>query len=379
MNQSDRLKQLVSRQFEGDAVFLFWKGRVGLYAILKAWGIGPDDEVIVPAFTCVVVPNAVLYLGAKPVYVDVEEQSLNTTLRRIEAARTGKTKAVICQNTFGLSSEVDVIAGWAASEGLLSVEDCTHGFGGSFHGRPNGSYCDAAFFSSQWNKPVSSGIGGFVVARDAKLVKGLSKLESQLAKPRRSELVSLNVQLWARRKLLTDGTYWTLLKLYRWLSKTGVIIGSSSGEEIDSVTMPKNYFKGMSELQARTVACEIAKLDQHNQQRREAAVRYSAFLAGHGKYHVDAGLVEDHMFLKYPILVRNRDGFFRAAEKFRVELGDWFNSPLHPVQGDLSAWGLDIAGFPNARRIATHIVNLPTRSNSDRVVDFLNSQLDELM
>jgi dTDP-4-amino-4,6-dideoxygalactose transaminase len=379
MKNADRLKQLVSRQFKGDPVFLFWKGRVGLYAILKAWGVGPGDEVILPAFTCVVVPNAVLYLGAKPVYVDIDEKSLNTTLLRIKDARTDKTKAVICQNTFGLSSEVDAIASWAANEGLLSVEDCTHGFGGTYHGRPNGSYCDAAFFSSQWNKPVSSGIGGFVVARNEKLAEGLSKLESRLAKPSTSELMSLKAQLWARGNLLSDGTYWTLLKLYRWLSRTGVITGSSSAEEIDGATMPKDYFKGMSELQAGTVAGAIAKLDQDNRERRDAAERYSAFLAGHGKYHVDAALVEDHMFLKYPILVRDRHAFFQAAEKFRVELGDWFNSPLHPVQGDLSAWGLDIARFPNARHVAAHIVNLPTRSSTDRVVDFLSRHVDELM
>ena len=54
-------------------VTLFWRGRVALYAILRALGIGPGDDVIIPAFTCVAVPNAVLYLGATPVYVDVDE------------------------------------------------------------------------------------------------------------------------------------------------------------------------------------------------------------------------------------------------------------------------------------------------------------------
>src|SRR6188472_4494112 len=55
--------------------FAFWKGRVALYAILESLGIGPGDEVIVPGFTCVVVPNAVLYRGARPVYVDIEDTS----------------------------------------------------------------------------------------------------------------------------------------------------------------------------------------------------------------------------------------------------------------------------------------------------------------
>src|SRR5699024_8810178 len=105
MSSTEALKTRLSEYFDGANVSLFWKGRVGLYAVLEAWGIDQGDEVIIPGFTCVVVSNAVLYLGAKPVYVDIEQKTLNTTLDRIKALRTPNTKAVICQNTFGLSSE----------------------------------------------------------------------------------------------------------------------------------------------------------------------------------------------------------------------------------------------------------------------------------
>ena len=67
-----------------DNIFLYWKGRVALYAILKAMGVKEGDEVIVPAFTCIVVPNAVIYLGAKPVYVDISVEDYNTDINKLK-------------------------------------------------------------------------------------------------------------------------------------------------------------------------------------------------------------------------------------------------------------------------------------------------------
>ena len=80
---------------EQTQVFPYWKGRVGLYALLKAMQIGNGDEVIIPAFTCVVVPNAIIYLGAKPIYVDVNKETYNTTIDKIKEKTTDKTKRVL--------------------------------------------------------------------------------------------------------------------------------------------------------------------------------------------------------------------------------------------------------------------------------------------
>ncbi len=94
-------------------VATFWKGRVALYAILKALNIRPGDEVIMPAFTCVVVPNAVIYLQGLPVYVDIDPHTYNMDINKIENKITPKTKFIIAQNTYGLSSDLDAINGIA--------------------------------------------------------------------------------------------------------------------------------------------------------------------------------------------------------------------------------------------------------------------------
>ncbi|MDD3686198.1 MAG: DegT/DnrJ/EryC1/StrS family aminotransferase, partial [Bacteroidales bacterium] len=70
-----KLKSEISKYLLTDEIFFHYKGRVSLYAVLKAMGVGSGDEVIIPAYTCVVVPNPIIYLGAKPIYVEIDEKS----------------------------------------------------------------------------------------------------------------------------------------------------------------------------------------------------------------------------------------------------------------------------------------------------------------
>ncbi|HIE00591.1 MAG TPA: hypothetical protein EYP59_09920, partial [Thiotrichaceae bacterium] len=340
-------------------VFFYWKGRVALYALLKAIGVEEGDEVILPAYTCVVVPNAVLYLGAKPVYVDVSTKTYNMDIEAVSAAISDRTKVIICQNTYGLSSDLGELKDIAAENGLYTIEDCTHGFGGQYQGTPNGLSCDAAFFSTQWNKPFSTGIGGFAITNNETLANRLSTLQNDLVTPSPKELINLRVLYFVRHYLINDVTYWPLVRLYRWLSKNNIVVGSSSGEEISSVTMPESYLKAFSNLQAKEGARTLAMLAGDLDKRKKNARLYNQILIEAGKSHVADDLFDDHSFLKYPLLVKNRDKFMALAEKSRVLLGEWFLTPLHPVKGDLSAWGYEYGKYPVAEYLAEHVVNLP--------------------
>ena len=178
MNISDKYKTELGSflNVKKDAISLYWKGRIALYTALKSMGISKGDEVIIPAFTCVVVPNAIIYLGAIPIYVDIEEKNLCTTKDLIEKKITNKTKCIIIQNMLGLSNEVDEIVLLAKNHGLYTIEDCTHGFGGKYNGIYNGLKSDCSFYSSQWNKPFSTGVGGILLVNNTHL---LSQIEIQ--------------------------------------------------------------------------------------------------------------------------------------------------------------------------------------------------------
>lgn len=362
---------------ENSNIFFHYKGRVSLYAILKSMGIEEGDEVIIPAYTCVVVPNPIIYAGAKPVYVDIDPDTYNMNTDLLEKAITSKTKVIVCQNTYGLSSGIEQIIDVAKKHKLYTIEDCTHGFGGQYHGNPNGTYCDASFFSMQWNKPFSSGVGGFALINNPSLLEPMRQLEAEKIPVSLREKINLKILYFVRRYLLTNFTYFTLVKLYRWLSKHNMVVGSSSGEEISSVKKPKRFFKNYSNVQAKEALRNLKGFDDVLLRRKKNARVYTDFLSETGKNHVSIDLFDDHAFLKYPLRVIDRDRFFHLAEKANIPLGDWFVSPIHPVQQDLSAWYFDAENYPVAVEMAKKVVNLPTDiKTTGKLIQFLKKHID---
>jgi len=382
MNSSESIyKKKIAAHLNADErqIFLYWKGRVALYAILKAMGIKENDEVILPAFTCVVVANAIIYLGAKPVYVDIDATTFNPPFENIKKAVTDKTKVIICQNTFGLSSDIEEITAFSKAQNIFTIEDCTHGFGGYYNQKPNGFYCDAAFYSTQWNKPFSTGTGGFALINHLDLLEPVQEVNQNLIAPSFKQKISLKLLYFIREKLLNKHTYWQLIKFYRFLSRKNLVLGSSSGEEITSVAMPPNYFMKLSEVQIKKGIKNIQPLSVALRQRKENAQIYTAYLSSRNKNHVPAYLFENHSFLKYPLLVKDRDETLRLAEKYNIELGEWFNSPLHPVQKDFEQWQLNPELFPNTIYAGKHIINLPTDvKDTAPVLQFLE-KLEQLI
>ncbi|MCA1928241.1 MAG: aminotransferase class I/II-fold pyridoxal phosphate-dependent enzyme, partial [Calditerrivibrio sp.] len=156
-------------------VFTFFKGRVALYAILKSMGIGDKDEVILPGFTCVVVPNAISYTGAIPVYVDIDIKNFNIDVDKIEEKISKNTKAIIAQHTFGIPAEMDEIKKLCKKYNLFLIEDACHCLGSKYKGEELGTIGDASFFSSQWSKPITTGLGGWAKINNDELLKKMEK------------------------------------------------------------------------------------------------------------------------------------------------------------------------------------------------------------
>jgi perosamine synthetase len=341
-------------------VTLFWRGRVALYAILRVLGVGPGDEVIVPAFTCVAVPNAVLYLGATPVYVDIDEATYTASPAAVAAAASARTRVVLAQNSFGLSADHDALSATARRHGAVLVDDCTHGLGGTYKGRPNGAAAHAAFYSTQWSKPISTGLGGIAVTPDPDLAAELAAFERFALEPRALDRALLPTMVFVRERLATPRTLHAGRAVYRRVSRAGLVPASSSSGELDGTEMPASFVARMSHFQARLAARRLATLGAKVRRRRAVAQRYSTWLAAHGltpAYEPDSA---SHAFLRYPLRVRERDAFVEAADRRRVLLGDWFHSPLYPITGDLGRWGYRRGDCPVAERVASEIVNLPT-------------------
>lgn len=366
-----------------DSIFFYWKGRVALYALLKAMGVGPGDEVIVQGFTCIVVPNAIIYLGATPIYADIDTDTYNLNMKSLRSKISEKTKVIICQNTFGLSSNLEEISLITKDcterygHTVYSIEDCTHGFGGKYKGKPNGISCDASFFSTQWSKPFSTGLGGFCAVHNETIKQALVEINGELLQPGFLEQAELKLMYSIRKLLVNDVTYWPMVRLYRWMSRHNIVLGSSSGEETSGIKMPKEYFKAQSAVQFSKGIRSLKKLEKLNRLRRNNALAYTDYLKSRNKHYVSHELFADHIFIRYPLLVNDRTRFREEAERKKIILGEWFEAPIYPTSGDLSEWKLDTEQLPNAMYVCEHIVNLPTETKDPgKVISFLKEHDD---
>jgi UDP-4-amino-4-deoxy-L-arabinose-oxoglutarate aminotransferase len=142
----------------------------GAVATLLAMDIGPGDEVIVPAMTFIATANVVELVGAKPVFIDCDSETLLITPELIKGAITKKTKAIIPVHMYGQMCDVKAIKDTLPKNQKISIiEDCAHTFEAKFNGERPGKYSDAAIFSFYATKNVTCGEGGAITTNDSNL------------------------------------------------------------------------------------------------------------------------------------------------------------------------------------------------------------------
>ena len=142
----------------------------GLHLSVLASGVGPGDEVIVPAMTFAATANVVELAGARPVFADSEEGGFNVDAGKIAARITRKTKAIIPVHFGGMACEMDQIRKIAAEKGAALIEDCAHAMGTEYRGRRMGGFDNLACFSFYPTKNMTSVEGGMVTCADGELI-----------------------------------------------------------------------------------------------------------------------------------------------------------------------------------------------------------------
>lgn len=146
-------------------------GTAALHAAMHALNIGPGDEVIVPPMTFAASANCVLYMGATPIFADVDPDTLLIDPVQVEAKITPRTKAIIAVDYAGHPCDYDRLRALAATHGLKLVADACHAIGGAYQGRPVGSLADLSTFSLHPVKHLTTGEGGMVTTDDAELAQ----------------------------------------------------------------------------------------------------------------------------------------------------------------------------------------------------------------
>jgi dTDP-4-amino-4,6-dideoxygalactose transaminase len=164
-------------------------GTAGLHLALKLIGVGPGDEVLVPSLTFVATANAVVYVGARPIFVDADAGTwtVDTDLVAEELerrSRQGKLPAaVVSVDLYGQCADYDPLLAVCAAHNVPLIEDAAEALGGSYRGKPAGSFGAAAVFSFNGNKIITTSGGGMLVSRDEHLVERARYLATQAREP----------------------------------------------------------------------------------------------------------------------------------------------------------------------------------------------------
>ncbi len=158
-------------------------GTAGLHLAMLALGIGPAHEVIVPSFTFIATANAIRYVGATPVFVDIDPITLNLSPAAVEQTITRRTRAILAVHTFGVPADMPALAAIAKRNNLALIEDACEALGGTIRTtsgiRAVGGFGDIAVFAFYPNKQITTGEGGVIVTRSAELAAHMRSLRNQ--------------------------------------------------------------------------------------------------------------------------------------------------------------------------------------------------------
>ena len=349
---------------------------MALYAILRALGVGRGDEVILPGYTCVMNVNPVKYLGAKPVYVDIEPVTFNMRIGLLEEKISRGTKAIIVQHTYGYPCEMDSIMSIAKKKNIPVVEDCCLALGSEYKGKRCSTFGLAAYWSFQWNKPFTTGIGGMATTNDRPLGEKIEALRVEsMYEPSKKSALMLGAQRLIHGMLIYPRTTALATSIFRWMTHKDVVIGSSSRCEFEP-RMEEDFFMGMSAGQCRAGLRQMKRIDANLAHRKSMAKTYNLlFKAAGWKTNLVPEYI-DPVLVRYPVRVNNKAAIVAEAPRHGVDVGTWFECPLHPKETPMSLYDYEVGMCPEAEKACETVINLPvhqrtTIKTARRAVDFI--------
>jgi|SaaInlStandDraft_4_1057021.scaffolds.fasta_scaffold27994_2 perosamine synthetase len=172
-----------ARLVGGGSAISYASGRMGFYSLMKLLGIGINDEVLLPAATCSVMVNAILRIGATPVYADIDKNTFGSDVKLIKSKVSKKTRMIVAQHSFGIPCNIDPIVKYAKNKKIFLLEDCALTLDSVSNGESVGNFGDAALFSTDRSKPLNTITGGLIYSKNVKLILKLKEFDESAELP----------------------------------------------------------------------------------------------------------------------------------------------------------------------------------------------------
>lgn len=338
-----RFETALQEYLKAPHVLALSSATAGLHLALAALDLQPGDEVITTPMTFAATLNTIVLAGARPVLVDVELPTYNMDVTRVAAAITKRTRAIVPVHFAGLPVDLDALYALAEKHGLRVIEDAAHAIGTEYKGRRIGSFGDTQVFSFHPNKNMTTGEGGCVATRDAKLAEAVALLRFH----------GMDREAWNR-------------------------FGKTGSQHYEIIAPGFKY--NMMDIQAAIGLHQLPQLDGFIARRTELAHRYLERLADWPQWtlpHTPAFAHRHAWHLFAPLLNpeaagMDRDAFMQGMKERNIGTGLHYRAPhLYPFY--VEHYGFKRGDFPNAESISDRIVSLPlfptlTDAEQDRVI-----------
>ncbi|MCY7376405.1 MAG: DegT/DnrJ/EryC1/StrS family aminotransferase [Pyrinomonadaceae bacterium] len=316
-------------------------GTSGLHLCVRAIGLKADDEVITTPFSFVASANVLLYEKAIPVFVDIDEETLNIDPKKIEAAITPKTKAIMVVHVFGRPSPMREIAEIAARYNLKIIEDACEAIGAEYENRRVGNIGDGGVFAFYPNKQMTTGEGGMLVTNDDFIAAQAKMLRNQGR--------------------------------------------DSSAEWFEHIALGYNY--RLSEINCALGIEQLKRLDSMLNEREAAARKYDARLKNNPHLILPELEFPNGRVSWFVYVVRLRENFTRAQrdsivgamQKSGIGCGRYF-APIHLQPFYAASFGFRAGDFPVAERAAERVMALPFFNKvTDAQIEEVSATLEKLI
>jgi perosamine synthetase len=372
-------EKLFSRYTGAESVIAVPSARSGIYAALKALKIGAGDEVLVTGFTCSAVSEPIQFLKAKPVYVDISLESYTMLPELAEKSITPRTKVIIVQHTYGISAAIEQFVKIAQEHNLFVIEDCALALGSKVNDQWLGTFGDVGIFSFELSKTLSVGWGGVVqinnnqvLARRVRDIRDKGGVLDRVIGLRRLYQAGLSGFFYRPEFFLLSGKFVALLfkfKLFR-----------PSETKSDDGNVPSDYLAAPVDFQWKVLLRQLNRIDEVLNDQSKNIVSFQKILKHHKCEKEIFNHLDGKIYMRFPLLVKDRERFIKDFYTKGIEVGKWFSQPVSCGGGDMSKYEYITGSCKNSEFAARHIVNLPLHSRmSNNDVALVMSCLDEYL
>ncbi|MBF0361495.1 MAG: DegT/DnrJ/EryC1/StrS family aminotransferase [Oligoflexia bacterium] len=366
----------------------FASGRMAFYSLMRIMLISPGDEVILTGFTCAVMVNAVLRIGAKPVYCDIEKDTFGSCPLSIAKLINTKTKMVVAQHSFGIPCNIQEIADICKKRGVFLLEDCAITFDSKIDGRAVGNFGDAALFSTDHSKPINTIIGGCIYIKDDSLLRKMRDYRQEIPSIDQDRQINLFEQFLFENMINRECD--TIVRSFQnvfTVFKRQLIITIKNkrrkiyleGDNFNPTLFPQlhdsNYcnYPYPAKFPAFMAYIGLIELERWKTERENRKQILASYIKTMVNFRIDIKEVlpksyfDDHLEIvplrfvfsnrRFNIAYKSLINTFVDTEAF------WFEKPIICCPHDITLMGYNAGDAPLAEEIGAHIINLPCNLN----------------